>query len=66
VKTDCPQSFPSLRDPRVVTLQYPWEHETRVDAVLSRDIQRKRSVEMGFWESRGLAYRTYFELAFQT
>src|SRR5467141_1794347 len=48
VKTDCPQSFPSLTGSRVVTLQHPWEDETRVDPVLSRDDQRKRSV--GFWE----------------
>src|SRR6266446_772956 len=71
VKTDCPQSFPSLTGSRVVTLQYPWEHETRVDPVLSRDVQRKRSVEMGFlgkprsrllglissWPSRHKTYR---------
>ena len=55
-----------LQDLRVVTLQDPWEDETRVDPVAGREVQRKTSVKIEFWESRVLAHISYFELAFQT
>ena len=41
----------------MVTLQHPREDETRVDPVLSRDVQRKRSVEMGFGKAAVLPTR---------
>ena len=55
-----------LQDLRVVTLEDPGEDETRVDPVAGREVQRKTSVKIGFWESRVLAHMSYPELAFQT
>jgi hypothetical protein len=66
MKTDFRNRSRVLQDLRVVTLQDPWEDETRVDPVAGREVQRKTSVKIGFWESRVLAHISYFELAFQT
>jgi hypothetical protein len=60
MKTDFRNRSRVLQDLRV-TLQGPWEDETRVDPVAGREVQRKTSVKIGFWESRVLAHISYFE-----
>jgi len=66
MKTDFRNRSRDLQDLRAVTLQDPWEEETRVDPVAGREVQRKTSVKVGFCESRVPALIRYFASAFQT